>query len=107
MKRLHAILPLALMLAGCAAPQLTDRAASVQVHSQMSTLLASCQKLGPVRAVAHKYSLPSIVQQQAENDARDQVARLGGDTLVITNTDHSQDLSGHTYDVHGVALRCY
>jgi hypothetical protein len=92
------------MLSACAVP-LSNTAAKVQVHSQMSTLLAACQKIGPVSTTSKAmWSQPIL---EAKIAAREQVANLGGDTLVVTNMDNSSDLSGFTTTVHGTALRCY
>lgn len=97
----------ALFLAGCATPTLTERAARVQVHTQMSTLLDSCKKIGPVSASADSTFDPVGIVTQAKNNARDAVAEKGGDTLVITNTDKFQEFGKNTAVAQGVALRCY
>ncbi|TAN29572.1 MAG: hypothetical protein EPN31_06190 [Castellaniella sp.] len=106
MKEIFVVVSL-LLLAGCASsPTLTDRAARVQVHSQVSTLLTSCQKLGPVTASADStYGWNRPVQ--AKNNARDAVAAKGGDTLAITNTDQYAKPDVDVTVVQGVALRCY
>lgn len=91
-------------LTACAVP-LADKAAKIQVHSQMSTLLAACQKIGPVNATSKAvWSQPTV---EAKINARGQVADLGGDTLVVTNIDETSELTGFTTTVHGTALRCY
>lgn len=109
MKMRYALLPIALVLTGCATATLTDRAQRVQVHIQMSTLLEACKKLGPVSAFAESafdFQGTGIVAQ-AKNNARDKVAELGGDTLVITNIDRFQRFGSNTAVAQGVALRCY
>ncbi len=94
----------AFALAGCATP-LTDKAAGVQVHSQMSTLLTACRKIGPVTASSKAVWAPPTVA--ARLIARERVADLGGDTLVVTNIDETSDITGFVTSVHGTALRCY
>lgn len=99
-----AICAAAIVLTACAVP-LTDKAANIQVHSQMSTLLSSCQKLGPVSATSKAvWSQPTV---ETKVLARERVADLKGDTLVITNIDETKDLSGFTTTVHGTAMKCY
>lgn len=102
--RFIAILTLASALAGCATT-MSKKAADIQVHSQMSTLLTSCQKIGPVTATAKAVWIAPTVE--AKNIARERVADLGGDTLVVTNIDETSDLTGFVTSLHGVALRCY
>ena len=98
------IVVVAFMLSACAAT-LTDRAAKIQVHSQISTLLSTCQKLGPVTGYATAtWSEPTM---QAKIAAREKVADLGGDTLAITNLDETQSLTEYQSTVHGVAMKCY
>lgn len=109
MKTCCALLLTAVILGGCASTSLTDRAARVQVHAQMSTLLKSCKKLGPVSASAEStfdFGGATIIPQ-AKNNARDRVAELGGDTLVITNIDRFSEFGKNTAVAQGVALRCY
>lgn len=92
-----------LLFAGCATP-ISSRAAAVQVHNQMSTLLASCKNLGPVAA-----SVEDIVwggesaAASAKVKAREQAADKGGDTLVVVNT----DIYATSATVQGAAMRCY
>lgn len=108
MKTGFALLLAVVVLAGCAsAPTLTDRAQRVQVHAQMSTLLESCQKLGPVSGSADSAFDRVGIVTQAKNNARDMVADKGGDTLVITNIDRFAEFGKNTAVAQGVALRCY
>lgn len=50
------IVVVAFMLSACAAT-LTDRAAKIQVHSQISTLLSTCQKLGQSLGMPPRHGL--------------------------------------------------
>jgi hypothetical protein len=91
-------------LTACAVP-FPNKAANVQVHSQMSTLLTSCQKLGLVQG----YATGCWVRPTAEAkiDARSKVADLGGDTLAITNIDETQSLTEFQTSVQGTAMKCH
>ncbi|QII84243.1 hypothetical protein G3T20_05725 [Bordetella hinzii] len=107
MKTRCALLLVAVTLVGCAAPTLSSRAQRVQVHTQMSTLLESCKKLGPVSASADSAFDRVGIVTQAKNNARDMVADKDGDTLVITNIDRFSEFGKNTAVAQGVALRCY
>lgn len=96
-----------MLLSGCAAT-LTERAARIQVHSQMSSLLNSCEKIGPVSGSVENALLgPDPLASQAKANVRDAVAEKGGDTLVITNIDTFRGFAYNKVVVQGVALRCY
>ena len=90
-------------LAGCAS--LTEKAAKIQVHSQMSTLLTACKVLGPVSAnVSDPWLGRASAISKAKIKVREETADKGGDTIVITNTD---TFIGESATVQGTALRCY
>ena len=97
----------AITLSGCAVT-LSEKAAKIQVHSQMSTILTKCKVLGPVSGEGA--GIYSDGEQLAKNNAREKAADLGGDTLVITNLDRSIGKlfvkDPHTV-VQGSALLCY
>lgn len=103
-------LVLTVALAGCAAP-MTERASKVQVHNQMSTLLAQCKIIGPVSGEAPGSMVDaSLGDQTAKNMARDKVSEMGGDTLVVTNIDHIEGtllITPAKAVVQGTALHCY
>lgn len=105
MKRI-ATITLVLSLAGCATT-MPDKAANVQVHSQMSTLLSACKILGPVsgKGEASGFALAGSHVVAAKIAARVQAADKGGDTLVVTNIDEFD--GGAKATVQGTALRCY
>jgi len=97
---------------GCATVELTERASKVQVHNQMSTLLANCKNLGPVTGEgAGPIAAPSDGIPQAKANAREKTADMGGDTLVILNTDvYAGSLIPHRFGravVQGSAMKCY
>ena len=62
----------------------------------------SCQRLGNVNAAVAKTWSTGLAAEQADADLRDKVYRLGGDTLVILNTDYIERRA----IVHGVAFNC-
>ncbi len=103
---------LLVVLNGCAT-KISDRAAKIQVHHQMSTLLSNCKKLGPVSSPSTEWTptlRPDMAGLDAEAKARDAVAELGGDTLVIINTDlYNGDFVGKSSKavVQGMAMKCY
>lgn len=89
-----------MLLAGCVT--ISPEAARVQLQRQNSTLLAPCQRLGNVNAAVAKTWSTGLAAEQADADLRDKVYRLGGDTLVILNTDYIERRA----IVHGVAFNC-
>ncbi len=106
------IASVAIVFTGCAT-KISDRAAKIQVHHQMSTLVSNCKKLGPVSSPSTEWAptlRPDIAGSDAEAKARDAVAELGGDTLVIINTDlYNGDFVGKSSKavVQGMAMKCY
>ena len=91
-------------LCGCGTT-LTNKAAGIQVHNQMSSLVANCKNLGPVSAKETSYNRGSDgAISEAKVRLREQVADKGGDTLVVLNTDV---LGRWDASVQGTALRCY
>lgn len=93
-----------LLLTGCAVT-LTDKAANIQVHNQMSTLLNNCKNLGPVTGSAEDIMFgPDRAAVTAKVKLRELAADKGGDTVVIVNRD---DLTGNKVVLQGTAMRCY
>lgn len=93
----------AVFCASCATP-LSSKAAAIQVHNQMSTLLANCKNLGPVSVTVEDLIWGGdTAANTAKVKAREQVADKGGDTLVIVNIDRYAIAA----TVHGAAMRCY
>lgn len=96
---------IAYLLVACASPHLSDRAAKIQVHSQMSTLLDKCKNIGPVSASASDLLGGRFAATEtAKNMARDRTADIGGDVMVVTNIDYD---GGSAATVQAVALKCY
>lgn len=96
-----AILAALFLLSSCVS--ISDEAAQVQVHHQMSNLLAECKRLGPVTGQGSRAISYGHAQGTAEAEMRQSAAELGGDSVVILNTD------AYTMRVvmQGIAFRCY
>lgn len=102
--RVAFLISIAVMLSACAVT-MTDKAAKIQVHSQMSTLLNSCKQLGPVSENGKDLLMGvSHALAAARVKARERVADMGGDTLVVTNVD---TFGSTEATVQGTALKCY
>ncbi len=101
-----------LLISGCAT-KISDRASKIQVHQQMTTLVSNCKNLGPVSSPSSEWAptlRPDMVILNATNNARDAVAEMGGDTLVITNTDfYNGDMLGKSSKAValGIAMKCF
>ena len=77
----------AFVVAGCVS--MSEKAAKIQVHTQMSTLLNGCTKLGPVSS-SSKWALVESLDHAVETakvGLREATADKGGDSVVILNTD--------------------
>lgn len=90
---------LAVALMGCVA--ISDEAAKVQFHSQMSNALDGCTRLAPLTVSVSQFSLDS--SSEISVALREAAARVGGDTVVALNQDEtlSQIIQ------HGIAYKCY
>lgn len=100
MKYLSIGLLMVLSLSGCA--PLSPQAAGVMIYSQASTLIDSCEKLGPVSVKAKMGG--EIGVQQAKNDLR-QVAfdKYNADSVVVLNVDNNFFTAP---TITGMALKC-
>lgn len=98
---------------------MTERALSVQVQKQFSNLLDECQRLGPVATraegsmtfAAADMTPAEVAAYAAEIKARERVVELGGDTLVLLQSDlvsfeRKLPAAVATVQVQGIALRC-
>ena len=92
---------LTLSLVGCAT--ISDDARKVQVHSQVSSILSDCEKLGPVDASTSFFQLGSTVVADLDAQLRQATFELGGDSVAIINSEQSPT----RYFAQGVAFRCY
>lgn len=94
--------------AGCSAlPTASDRAAKIQIHKQSSALIANCKKLGPADATVGAVEMAQLVYNAAVAQARDNTAAMGGDSMVLLDSDHAISGLTNTVTVHAIALRCY
>lgn len=92
-----------LVILGCAT--MTPEASSVIVHTQISSLLDDCERLGNVSANTSTFSKWSreVALQQAENDVRDIAYRqYGADTVAIVNSDNFMTST----TVQAIAFKC-
>ena len=116
-RKRHILLVLCTPLwAACATPQMpNEQVLSVQVHRQTSTLLDKCHRLAPVSvrgqgSIGMTKSALEIATINAEQKAREQVAELGGDTIVFTTWDVVSVAAGlpavATVQVQGIGFRC-
>ena len=100
-KRLLTMASLVLVFSGCVGLDgPTEKAARVQFHSQFSTILSGCKRIGPVSIV-----LPRIAATESAiaNALRDAAAALEADTVVALNS----DLTFTERTVQGMAMKCY
>lgn len=99
----------AILITGCAAPPVaSEKALRVQVHTQMSTILEKCQRLGAVtaRAVGEMGMNESVISSATKKAAfavREQTLDLGGDTVVLLGSDF---IPPNQVQVQGQALKC-
>lgn len=91
----------AIATAGCVS--ISEKAAKVQVHSQMSTLLDGCTKLGPVSSKGSRVVSQHHAVETAKVGLREATADKGGDSVVILNT----DTFSSEVVMQGVAFKCY
>ena len=87
----------AVLQASCA--NLSDKAANVQVHTQLSSTLDKCRKLGPVSARASVLAPDGELQVKL----REMAADLGGDTVVFLHMDKTLTEER----LQGIAYKCY
>lgn len=101
------LLILLLMLTACAT--MTDEAAGVVVHSQMSNLLNDCKRLGDVSSTVNVIEHMDVgrATQQAANNLRDQAFReYGADSVALVNVDQGAGTIASSVTVQGIAFRC-
>jgi len=87
---------------------MTQRAAEIIVHSQISTQIESCKRLGPITAEASargQLDWPSV-EQQAKNNLREKAAEKYGeqvDSVAVINMDR------YTAKMvaNGLAFKCF
>lgn len=94
-------------IAGCATKPISAGAARVQVHKQVSTLLADCRKLGPVTGTGSKPLGNAIPSSGAFNEAlgelREATYALRGDSVAVVTSQESVS----QVSLQGIAYRCF
>lgn len=97
-----------MILSGCASQNMvSDKAAKIQVFSQMSTLVDKCVRIGPINVSLNQLDAAQSVVEATKILARERASDMGGDTMVITNIDHSFSGLYNKITVQAVALKCY
>ena len=91
------LIPVVVTLVACST--ISNKAANIQVHSQMSNLLTECKNL---RAVTGIGKWPEW-EPHAKNYLREATADKNGDTVVILN----RDRHGLDTIIQGTAFRCF
>jgi hypothetical protein len=86
---------------------LSEKASRVQVHSQGSTLLDSCKRIGPVSGAASSVLSPKVAAQEAYVKIRENAADMGGDTVAILNTDNLLSFTTAETSIQGIAFKCF
>jgi hypothetical protein len=98
------------LLFGCSSPMITPEGQRVILHSQMSTAVTGCKRLGNVVA---EVPIPAIggeddVRQQSINNLRDiAFKQYQADTVVLVNIDHiGKSFSRQKIVAQGIAYKC-
>ncbi len=92
------------ILVGCAAPyQMSDAAAKVHFQKQGSNLLGKCKEIGQVSGYGKDNFLVEYSFDVAKKDIRENAARIGADTVVITTWDDGPVATR----VLGIAFKCF
>lgn len=99
--RMTRLILVGITLTGCVT--LSEKASKVQIHSQMSTLLDGCTKLGPVSSVGSRAVSLNHAVETAKVGLREATADKRGDSVVVLNT----DMFLTEVIVQGVAFKCY
>ncbi len=96
---------LLLFTGGCVT--LSQKAQTVQVHTQVSNLLDGCKKLGPVVGQGKSMVSPDQAITEAKVNLRENVADKGGDTVAILNIDNITNITTWEAHVQGIAFKCH
>ena len=91
-------------LISCTGPrQMSDAAARVHFQKQGSNLLSKCREIGQVSGYGTDNFLVEYSFDVARKDIRENAARIGADTVVITTWDDT----AATTRIMGIAFRCF
>lgn len=96
------LISIAAVLAACASVKVSEKAATVQVQSQNSTLLLSCRKIGPVQSISGAQLDPYVADMDAAVKLREAAADIGADTVVVVGTDGGRP----NVAMQGLAFKC-
>jgi hypothetical protein len=97
---------LALLTSGCAVT-LSQKAEQVQVHRQVSNLLDSCKRIGPVKGAGTSMMSPAQAELEASVKLRESAADIGGDTVAILHSDDLTHFTTWEVRMQGIAFKCY
>lgn len=98
-QKLVILLAIASILFGCTT--ISERAAKVQFHSQLSSALDGCKRIAPLVVRVSKFSLNTDTEINVA--LREAAAETGGDTVVALN----QDGTLSEIIQHGISYKCY
>lgn len=101
----YCVVALLLITSGCVT--LSQKAESVQVHSQVSNLLDSCKRIGPVSSTGSSMLSPEQAVAKAKVRLRESAADKGGDTVAILNTDNLTNVTTWEAHMQGIVFKCY
>jgi len=86
-------------ISGCAT--ISENAAHVQFHSQLSNALDGCTRIAPVTVRVSQFSIDST--SEISIALREAAAKTGGDSVVALN----QDETLTEIIQHGISYKCY
>ena len=86
-------------LAGCTT--ISERAATVQFHTQLSNALDGCTRIAPVTVTVSRFALRQ--DDEISVALREAAANTGGDTVVALNRDETIS----EIIQHGISYKCY
>ncbi len=90
---------IAVALVGCVS--ISDEAASVQFHTQVSSALDGCERVGPLTVRVSQFSLST--GSEISVALREAAASIGADTVVALNYDETIS----EIIQQGIAYKCY
>ena len=98
------------LLCGCSSAKITPEGQRVILHSQLSTAVADCKRLGNVVAEAPSSALDDEdeVRQQAINNLRDiAFKQYQADTVVLVNVDRiGNAFLLNKFVAQGISYKC-
>ena len=93
------VLIISCILISCAS--ISEKAANVQFHSQLSNALDGCTKIAPLTVRVSQFSLDA--DSKISVALREAAAETGGDTAVALNRDETLT----EIIQHGISYKCY